>query len=181
MNLRDLLTPIDHLMQENGIAYAVIGGYGVAAWGDVRATRDVDILFGAGDLETLESALRQSGIDFERRTGDADDPISEVIRIRRDAAGIPYEVDLLAGIRGAPPGLLTRTRSVSLGDLRVPVASPEDMIVLKLLGGSVRDLDDARSILRIQKQKLDLALLRRLCPEFLRQCFEALLSAESGA
>jgi len=180
MSLRDCLIPIDRLMKEHGIPYAIIGGYAVAAWGDVRATRDIEILCAAGSLETLVFALRKSGVHFEHRIGDADDPISHVIRVRQGDAGALYDVDILAGIRGAPPDLLTRVRSVSLDDLDAPVASPEDMVVLKLLGGSALDLEDARGILHFPKRKLDLALLRRLCPESLRQTCEALLSAESG-
>ena len=179
MTLRDILIPIDRLMKGHGIPYAVIGGYAVAAWGNVRTTRDIDILCSTRDLETLKSALSQSGMDFEHRMGDADDPISDVIRIRPGAPGTPYEIDFLAGIRGAPPDLLARAREVSLDDLKIPIASPEDMVVLKILGGSARDLEDARSIIRIQEGKLDLALLRRLCPDSLRHICRTLLTQES--
>jgi len=43
MNLRDVLARIDGLLKRCGIEYAVIGGYAVAAWGEVRATRDIDL------------------------------------------------------------------------------------------------------------------------------------------
>ena len=76
---------------------------------------------------------------------------------------------------------MTRARRVSLDDLTIPIASPEDMVVLKMLGGSARDLEDARSILRIQEGKLDLALLRRLCPESLRHTCTTLLTPESDS
>jgi hypothetical protein len=179
MNLRDILIPIDELMKRHRIRYAVIGGYAVAAWGEVRATRDVDLLCSANDLETLKFALSQCGLDFEHRVGDVDDPISDVIRIQVGTPSAPYEIDFLAGIRGAPVGLLDRSRLVPLDDLDVPVASPEDIIVLKILGRSARDLDDARSIIRTQEGRLDLALIRRLCPEFLRHTCETLLIPES--
>jgi len=181
MNLRDILKPIDELMKRHGIRYAVIGGYAVAAWGTVRATRDVDLLCGGKDLETLKSALSQSKLDFEHRIGDPDDPISDVIRIQVGTTSAPYEIDILAGIRGAPLGLLDRSCNISLDDLEVPVASPEDMIVLKMLGGSTGDLDDARSIIRTQEGRLDLAFLRRLCPAILQHTCETLLAPESDS
>jgi len=179
MTLRDVLAPIDELMRRHGIRYAVIGGYAVAAWGEVRATRDIDLLCGAGDLSALTSALREAGTEFEHRVGDIDDPISDVIRIRTGTRSAPYELDFLAGIRGSPPGLLERAREVILDDLAIPVASPEDMILLKLLGGSARDLDDARGIIRHQSGSLELALIRRLCPQSLSLTCEALLKAGS--
>jgi len=177
MTLRDVLLPIDGIMKRHGIRYAVIGGYAVAAWGEVRATRDVDLLCSAKDLVNLKLALSQSGLDFVHRIGDADDPISDVVRIPARCETSTYEVDFLAGIKGAPTDLLDRARSILLDDLEVPVASPEDTIILKMLGGSARDLEDARSILRIQGEKIDLELLRRMCPESIRQTCRSLLLA----
>jgi predicted nucleotidyltransferase len=181
MNLRDILNLFDQLLRQNGISYAVIGGYAVAAWGELRATRDLDLLCRTKDLESLKSALRKANLDFEHRTGDAEDPIADVIRIEVGPPGSPYEVDLLAGIRGIPEGIFERSRGVQIDDLEVPVASPEDMIVLKLLGGSARDLEDARGILRMQQGKLDLLLLGRLCPESLGENLEALLQSAGSA
>ena len=54
-------------------------------------------------------------------------------------------------------------------------ASPEDTVVLKLLAGSRRDLDDAFGIIRLQTGRLDLVLLRDLCPPDLRSTLESLL------
>jgi len=180
MKLRDVLLPVHELMRQHGIRYAVIGGYAVAAWGEVRATRDVDLLCSAGDLDKLKLALSRAGLDYEHRAGDADDPISHVVRIRAGTPNAPYEVDFLAGIRGAPAGLFDRSRLISLDGLEVPVASPEDTIVLKMLGGSARDLDDARSIIRTQEGRLDSGLLRQLCPDFLAHTCEVLLTSESA-
>ncbi len=175
MTLREILTPINALLTKHGIRYAVIGGYAVAAWGKIRATRDIDLMLNAGDLEKLKSALADAEFQFEHRRGDADDPIADVICLRTGTPETPYEVDFLAGIRGTPAGIFDRARDVSLDDLVVPVASPEDMIVLKMLGGAARDFEDARGIIRAQKGKLDLRLLRQLCPEHLGSTCESLL------
>lgn len=175
MSLRNFLAPIDRLLKECWVPYAVIGGYAVAAWGEVRATRDIELLCRPTDLEAVQAALRGAHLDFEHRVGDLSDPIAHVIRVRVEPAGEPYEVDLIAGIEGAPPGIFERLRMVRVDDLEIPVASPEDVIILKLLGGSARDLEDARSVLRVQGEKLDLALLRRLCPIPLKESLEDLL------
>jgi predicted nucleotidyltransferase len=175
MNLKDVLTQIDALLKHSQIEYAVIGGYAVAAWGEMRATRDIDLLCSAEDLATLKAALLKSGMRFEHRVGDPDDPISDVMRIDLGAGGELYEVDVLAGIREAPAGILERSRPVQIQDLAVPVASPEDIIILKILGGSARDIEDARSILRTQKGRIDLSLIRQLCPLPLMHVLESLL------
>ena len=179
MSLRDILAPLDELFKQRNIRYAVIGGYAVAAWGEVRATQDVDLLCSAKDLNNLKAVLSKAKLDFEHRTGDADDPISDVIRIQAATASGPYEVDLLVGIRGAPEGILDRSRCVQIDDLDVPVASPEDMIILKLLGGSARDVEDARSIVRAQAERLKISLVRQLCLPSLKNTLETLLNPES--
>ena len=57
----------------------------------------------------------------------------------------------------------------------VPVASPEDTIVLKLPAGSPRDLEDALGILRLQGGRRDVSLLRDLCPNSLHDALGRLL------
>jgi predicted nucleotidyltransferase len=175
MKLEDLLAPLNELFRREQIRYAVIGGYAVAAWGEVRATRDIDLLCRAVDLGSLVAALAKADIRFERRTGDLDDPVSEVVKIDVTSESGAYEIDVLAGIRGAPAGIVERARQVTLEGLVLPVASPEDTVVLKLLAGSRRDIDDAISIIRLQTGRLDLALLRDLCPPDLRSTLESLL------
>jgi hypothetical protein len=81
MNLHDVLAPLVAILDRQRIAYAVIGGYAVAAWGELRATRDVDLYCNAGDLGVLKRALQSAALCFEHRVGDSEDPISDVIRI----------------------------------------------------------------------------------------------------
>lgn len=180
MNLHVMLAPITGLLERARIEYAIIGGYAVAAWGELRATRDVDLLCSIKDLDLLKSALKASGVGFEHRVGDVEDPISDVIRIDAGTTEELYEIDVLAGIRGAPAGLLQRSRTVQIENLALKVACPEDMIVLKLLGGSALDIEDARGILRIQKQSIDRSLLERICPDLLKGALANLL-IEAGS
>lgn len=179
MSLRDILAPINDLLSQQGIHYAVIGGYAVAAWGEVRATRDIDLLCSKLDLDDLKRAFGLANLEIEHRTGEPDDPISEVVQLQAGTASNPYEVDIIAGIRGAPEGIIRRARTIPIDDLNIPVASPEDMIILKLLGGSARDIEDARSIIRAQANKLDLSLIRRLCPASVTRPLETLLNPEA--
>jgi hypothetical protein len=88
---------------------------------------------------------------------------------------------VLAGIRGAPAGLLQRCRTVQMGNLSVQVASPEDVIILKLLGGLARDIEDARGILRVQDRRIDLALLGQICPGPLKDTLDRFLGSADKA
>lgn len=181
MNLRDLLEPLDSVFKSRRILYAVIGGYAVAAWGEVRATRDVDLLCSTGDLFVFKDALSKAGLPFEHRSGDPDDPISDVIRIEMRSGADLCEIDVLFGIRGAPPGILERACTVQVAGLPVPIASPEDMVILKLLAGSARDLEDAGNILQVQRDRLNLDLIRQLCPEHLNDTLTRLQMPRDGS
>ncbi len=81
----------------------------------------------------------------------------------------------MAGLRGAPRGIVERAHQVAFEGMGLPVASPEDTVLLKLLAGSRRDLDDALGIIRMQAGRLDLALLQDLCPPNLKPALELLL------
>ncbi len=175
MKLKDVLAPLDELFRHEQIKYAVIGGYAVAVWGEVRATRDIDLLCSAADLGPLVAALARADMHYERRTGDLDDPVSEVVKIDLSSEHGAYVIDVLAGIRGAPRGIVERARQVTLEGLVLPVASPEDTVVLKLLAGSHRDVDDALGIIRVQAGRLDLTLLQDLCPPDLKSALDLLL------
>jgi predicted nucleotidyltransferase len=175
MNLVDLLKPLDSIFEKIQIPYLVIGGYAVAAWGEERATRDLD-LFCAGNSSVIINAFKEAQLRFEHRTGDYDDPISEVIRIEMGCLTDPFEVDILIGIKNAPEGIFNRARAVNIEGLDIPITSPEDLIILKLLGGSARDLEDAKSIVQIQAKKLDIKLIKQLCPEYLKGVLDQLLN-----
>jgi predicted nucleotidyltransferase len=177
MNLTDILRPIDLIFKRCQIRYAVIGGYAVAAWGEERATRDVDLLCSVGYSKVLVDAMNDAHIHFEHRIGDYDDPISEVIRIEMGSVTDPSEVDVLIGIRNAPPGIFDRIRIVTVEGLAIPVASPEDLVILKLLGGSARDLEDAKSVIQVQADRLDMNLIQQLCPEQFRQNLQKLIES----
>ncbi len=179
MNLQGILAPIIRLFERTNTDYAIIGGFAVAAWGELRATRDIDFLCSVKDLDTLKSGLTEEGFAFEHRVGDSDDPISHVIRIDTGSEEDIYDIDVLAGIKGAPADLLLRARIVPVESIVVKVAGPEDMVVLKLLGGSARDMEDARGILRLQNKTISLGLLRRICPDHLKGILGDLLKAEA--
>lgn len=176
VTLGNLLIPLNQLLRNERIGYAVIGGYAVAAWGVVRATRDLDLLCETADLNHLKEALKKNGFRFEFRKGDAVDPIAYVLRIKKGPEKTLDEIEILAGIRGAQTGIIERAHPVKLQDILVPVASPEDTVILKLIAGSNQDLEDLRGILRVQGTRFSRSLACEICPAGLRNKLEAMLA-----
>lgn len=79
-------------------------------------------------------------------------------------------MDLVVAGPGLEEEFLAHRRFVDLGGLEVPVISPEDLVVTKILAGRPKDLDDVRGIMREQGDRLDLERSRR----FLRMLEQAL-------
>lgn len=139
------------------VPFVLAGGHAVAAWGMVRSTRGIDFLADVrGDLvRKLASELKEAGLKAVLRKGDDLDPLRGVIRIESSVSEDAESVEIVLGIRHMPKGIFERASSLDFLGLRVPVVSPEDLIVLKLLAGGPIDLEDAKSILEIMKGKLD--------------------------
>ena len=74
-HVQRLLREITHVLDADGIPYAVIGGNAVASWvatiddGAVRATKDVDLLIRRSDLDAAKVAAAKSEFDFHEVLG----------------------------------------------------------------------------------------------------------------
>jgi hypothetical protein len=149
------------------IPFALAGDYAAAAWGAVRATRDIDFLAAvpADHISALLSELKQMGFKVKHLPGDEDDPVRGVIQLEPAKASNAEAVEIILGIKKMPARIFERARKLAFLGLDVPVVAPEDLIVLKCLSGGTIDLEDARMIFAIMGTKLDLDYLRA---EFLR-------------
>jgi hypothetical protein len=70
------------------------------------------------------------------------------------------ELDVVLAGPGLEEAFLSRARPVTIAGTVVPVISPEDLIVTKLLAGRPKDLDDIRGILRERRATIDVELVR---------------------
>jgi hypothetical protein len=120
----------------------------------LTADVDVTVQLGVQDFAGFVARMQKKG--FELRVRDVDGVLPFVHR----ASEIPVHV-VLAG-RGLEEEFLKRARPVDLGDVALPVISPEDLIVTKVLAGRPKDLEDIRGVLRARLETLDLAHIRRL-------------------
>lgn len=148
------IVALQSYLQQNGIASIVIGGVAVAAWGEPRVTRDVDLKIqlerqDAERLLTLLSpgytlllpdpgeALRKQAMLF----------IQDDLGTRLDLLLAETLYDEVAIQRGLEfeiePGTSFR------------VCSPEDLIIYKLISTRLRDHEDASSVIRRQGDALD--------------------------
>jgi hypothetical protein len=69
-------------------------------------------------------------------------------------------VDVVLAGPGLEERFFARAATVDVEGVAVPVASAEDVVVMKILGGREKDRADAAAILAARTKDLDLAYLR---------------------
>lgn len=158
----EVIAAISAAMRAIGAAWYVFGAQAVVLYGRPRMTADVDVtaLVAPEDATRLIDAMGEAG--FEVGVEDVESFVAQtrVLPFAHRATRMPVDV-VLAG-----PGLemefLGRVRRVGVGGLDVPVISPEDLVVTKVLAGRPKDLEDARGVLREQGAQLDVGRVRAL-------------------
>jgi len=156
----DLFAALAGALSRLHARWYVFGAQAVVLWGRPRLTADIDVTvrMDPEEPELLVRALEASG--FSLRIGNTPEfvRLTRVLPFVHATSGMPMDV-VLAG-----PGLeelfLSRAVPVTIGNLVVPVISPEDLVATKILAGRPKDIEDVRGILRERLSTLDLESIR---------------------
>lgn len=143
----DLLADLAVALTALRAPWYVFGAQAALIWGRPRLTTDVDVTvkFESADTETLVRALGEHGFalrieatsEFVRQT--------RVLPLQHERSGLALDV-VLAG-PGLEDAFLDRAIHVDVAGTRIPIISPEDLIVTKVLAGRGKDLEDIRGVL----------------------------------
>lgn len=155
------------LLTEQGHRHALIGGLAIGVWVEPRATKDIDFIVSAklDDVDDLLKAARQAGFEVDE---------SEVARLKRshmtrvwtnDSSGDAVMIDLLLNEHPFYESLLQRSRAQRLDDQEVRVASPEDVLLLKVIASRPQDIADAAAIVETYGDRLDRTYLEQWARE----------------
>ncbi len=143
-----------------GVRWYVFGAQAAIFYGVARATADIDVTVDLGAMRPSDLVKALASEGFEPVSADA-----ALLRQTRvlpilHRNGLPVDV-VLAG-----PGLeelfFENARTRNIHGVRAPVASAEDLVVMKILAGRPKDLEDARTILVAQRATLDVGRVREL-------------------
>jgi hypothetical protein len=168
--LASVLAAVADVLRSGGLRWYVFGAQAVLVYGRPRLTADLDITVAAQDEQVPElvSRLGAAGLRLQSEATESFVRRTRVLPFVHEATGIPVDI-VLAG-PGLEAEFLANARDLVVAGVRVPVISPEDLVVTKLLAGRPKDIDDVDGILREQLPALDLARCRR----FLSMLEEAL-------
>jgi hypothetical protein len=158
--LDEVLAAVAAAMHENAWRWYLFGAQAATLWGRPRLTADVDITaeIPFESLDSFVEAMKRRGFtlrfddrEFVNRT--------RVFPFLHDRTGVPLDV-VLAG-PGLEEEFLDRAINVQFEGTAVPVISPEDLIVTKVLSGRAKDVEDVRGVLRERAGSLDIGRIRR--------------------
>jgi hypothetical protein len=132
----------------------VFGAQAVNLHGFPRATADLDLTIDLGERapRTFVTELDKAG--FSARFSD-DDFINatRVIPVIHRPTKLP--VDLVLAGPGLEQQFLDEVQIQRIGKRAIPVLSPENLIVTKLLAGRPKDLEDVRELVASRGSSLD--------------------------
>jgi hypothetical protein len=155
----ELLAALGGALSEARVRWYVFGAQAAILHGAARLTADVDVTVEdvARPSQSLVPALERAG--FALRVPDADAFVdrTRMIPLLHLSSGLPLDV-VLAG-PGLEERFFARAIERQVEGVAVPVASAEDLVVMKVLAGRAKDLEDVVAVLAANPD-LDLALVR---------------------
>ncbi len=153
--LQQTLTDLVQWLREEGIPFAVIGGIAATFRGDARFTADIDVVIGVDLDEALQLIQRLPQSVFQPLFPGVDEVLraSYLLPLRHSVTKV--SVDIAVGMSGFERQAISRATEVEISGCQIPIVTAEDLILMKLLAGRPRDIDDVRNILLRQGAALD--------------------------
>ena len=147
-------------LEKERVRYCLIGALALGAWGQPRATQDLDVLvvLKGKRRDRLLQALQGRGFSIDTEWAEHN-PMIRDKHARLRWSGIP--IDLMSTRDDHDKNVLVRRRRQRLGPALLWVIGPEDLILQKLKAGRPRDLEDSLSVIVRQGKRLNRTYLNR--------------------
>jgi hypothetical protein len=169
-------------LKKEGVDWALIGGFALAAAGYSRATDDIDFLVNKADWPRVKKLMGTLGYTLRHESEDAANFFGKDADRGR--------VDFLLAHRKYAKAMLDRAKKSDAvrGAGKIKVLIPEDLIGLKVQASSNdplryhRDIADVESIFIMNEGKLDMKIVREYFQIFDREAEldEILKKLENG-
>jgi hypothetical protein len=151
-------------LANRSIPYLIVGGQAVLVHGEPRLTRDIDVTLGV-DVDRLDDMLAiaahagwkllvQNPRDFAQQT--------MVLPCEDSASGV--RIDFIFSNSSYERNAMSRSTIRKAGTVDVRFASPEDLIIHKVVAGRPRDIEDVRTVV-LKNPQLDVAYIRHWLDE----------------
>lgn len=142
---------------------AIVGGIGIVARTRPRLTTDIDVVIAVAP-ESVDDLLA-----LAERQGFAHDPEETAVLVEGGLARLwtppsrasGVGLDLMFVDSDFLEAVVTRATPLPMAGVTLPVATVEDLLIMKLEAGRPQDVDDILAIKDTCKSELDLEYVRR--------------------
>lgn len=163
--LSHLLEKIARSLEEQGIDYMIIGGQAVLVHGQPRLTQDIDITLGIGPDRLADMLALMEELGWTVLVEEPEKFVHQtlVLPVQEPNSGI--RLDFVFSFSPYEHQALQRVHKITIGQTQVRFASPEDLIIHKMIAGRPRDLEDVKGIL-IKHSDIDQDYIRHWLKQF---------------
>lgn len=144
---------------ELGVRWYLFGAQAAFIYGAARLTVDVDITVALGERAPRELLAALSRHDLRPRVADED-----FVERTRVLPVVHAPTRIAGDIVLAGPGLeemfLEHARVRDILGVPVPIAAAEDLVVMKVLAGRPKDIEDVKAIVAAQGDRLNVDRIR---------------------
>lgn len=166
MTAEHLISRLVAALDAAGIPYMLTGSYASSLHSIPRATRDIDIIIFPDRDQLTRFVQSLPAPSYHTDLEDAIDALRRRSQFNVIDYATGWKVDFI--IPPFEPFNLEefeRRQMINVGDLRLAVVSPEDIVIAKLIwakaGQSERQLEDAATVVRFQADQLDQPYVER--------------------
>lgn len=158
----EAVAAVARVLRRQNVSWYLLGAQAVIYWGRPRLSADVDVSvsFPLDRVSDLAAALAEEG--FRPLVEDVDEFVARtrVLPLGHEGTGMP--IDMIFGGPGLEDEFRERAIPVAIGGETVPIITPEDLLVTKILAGRPKDIEDARGLIAVRGAALDLERVRSL-------------------
>ncbi len=156
---KKLLTKLAETLDNAGIPYMIIGGQAVLLYGEPRLTRDIDITIPLTPSELNRILEIVKKLNLEVLVENPEDFVHKHWVLPSYDKESGFRVDFIFSWTPYEKEAIDRARIFKIDDYPVRFATPEDVIIHKIISGRARDIEDIRTIIR--KQNLNPELIQK--------------------
>jgi hypothetical protein len=153
--LRITLSDAERFLVSHQVPHALIGGLAVSLRGQPRLTADVDIVVAVDLDRALELIAVLDTSDFRPLFEDVAEVVqrSFILPLRHRSTHV--KVDLSIGLSGFEKRAVARAEICHVAGILIPVATTEDLLIMKSLAARPRDDQDLEGLVIAQGDSLD--------------------------
>jgi hypothetical protein len=147
------------VLRAAGDRWFLFGAQAVTIWGRPRMSADIDLTADIADPpDRFVAAMLEAGFGLRVPDWEGLFARTRVLLFLHRGSQIPLDI-VVAG-PGLEQEFLDRAVRVSMPGLVIPVISPEDLVITKILASRSKDVEDVRGILKERGDELDLNRVR---------------------